>query len=65
MDTLLEHFGYVAMFAMLVGGGAGLPLPEEAVEIGAGVLAHQGVLDVRKVMMRRRAGGRLTSRGAL
>jgi membrane protein DedA with SNARE-associated domain len=51
MDTLLEHFGYLAMFAMLVGGGAGLPLPEEAIEIGAGVLAHQGVLDVRKVMI--------------
>lgn len=53
---LLEHFGYLAVFALLVGGGVGVPLPEEAVQVAAGVLSHQGVLDVRKVMVAAWAG---------
>lgn len=51
MDALIEHFGYLAILALLIAGGIGLPLPEEAVQVAAGVLAHQGVLDVWKVMV--------------
>jgi membrane protein DedA with SNARE-associated domain len=56
VDALLEHFGYVAVFALLVGGGVGVPLPEEAVQLAAGVLAHQGVLELWKLMLAAWAG---------
>ncbi len=51
MAALLEHFGYVAIFGLLAAAGTGLPLPEEAVQIGAGVLAHQGVFTLWKAMV--------------
>jgi membrane protein DedA with SNARE-associated domain len=51
VDALLEHFGYLAVVALLVAGGLGLPLPEEVVQLAAGVLAHQGVLQLWKVML--------------
>jgi membrane protein DedA with SNARE-associated domain len=56
VNVLLEHFGYLAVFALLVAGGVGVPLPEEVVQLAAGVLAHQGVLDVWKVMIAAWAG---------
>jgi membrane protein DedA with SNARE-associated domain len=51
VGALLEHFGYLALFGVLVAGGVGVPVPEEVVQLAAGVLAHQGVLDVWKVML--------------
>jgi membrane protein DedA with SNARE-associated domain len=44
---LLEHFGYGAISLLLIGGGLGLPIPEEAVQLGAGFLAHRGVFELR------------------
>ncbi|BDG03566.1 DedA family protein [Anaeromyxobacter oryzae] len=44
LTTLLEHFGYVAVFALLVAGGLAVPVPEEAIQLGAGVLCHEGYL---------------------
>jgi membrane protein DedA with SNARE-associated domain len=56
VNALLEHFGYLAVYALLVAGGVGVPLPEEIVQMAAGVLAHQGVLDLWKVMLAAWAG---------
>jgi membrane protein DedA with SNARE-associated domain len=44
LESLLHQFGYVALYALLVAGGLAVPVPEEAVQLGAGVLAHEGVL---------------------
>ncbi len=41
---LLAKFSYVAVFALLLGGGVGLPFPEEVVQLTAGFLARQGTL---------------------
>jgi membrane protein DedA with SNARE-associated domain len=41
---LVSRFGYVALFALLVGGGVGLPAPEELLQLSAGYLSEQGVL---------------------
>jgi membrane protein DedA with SNARE-associated domain len=41
---LLSRFSYVAIFALLVGGGVGLPFPEEIVQLTAGFLARQGTV---------------------
>ncbi|WP_242392690.1 DedA family protein [Anaeromyxobacter oryzisoli] len=47
LTALLEHFGYLAIFALLVAGGLAVPIPEEAVQLVAGVLAHEGYLRLR------------------
>lgn len=47
MPSLLEHFGYGAILLLLIGGGVGLPIPEEATQLGAGFLAHRGVFQLR------------------
>ncbi len=47
MPSLLEHFGYGAILLLLIGGGVGLPIPEEATQLGAGFLAHRGVFRLR------------------
>ncbi len=47
VHALLTHFGYVAVFAALVAAGVGVPIPEEVTQLTAGVLAHEGVLDLR------------------
>jgi membrane protein DedA with SNARE-associated domain len=41
---LLAKFSYLAIFALLVGGGIGLPVPEEIVQLTAGFLARQGAM---------------------
>ncbi len=46
VQTLLTHFGYAAVFLLLVGAGVGLPFPEEVTQLTAGFLAHQGTLAV-------------------
>jgi len=44
LQQFLGHFTYAALFAVLVGAGVGLPFPEEATQLTAGFLAHQGLL---------------------
>jgi membrane protein DedA with SNARE-associated domain len=44
IQGLLEHFGYAAIIVLLVGGGVGVPVPEELVQLTAGFLAHQQYL---------------------
>jgi len=44
LQQFLGHFTYAALFAVLVGAGLGLPFPEEATQLTAGFLAHQGLL---------------------
>lgn len=47
MESFLARFGYAAVFAVLVAAGVGVPIPEELTQLTAGVLAHEGVLDLR------------------
>jgi membrane protein DedA with SNARE-associated domain len=47
VTRFLEHFGYVAVFAALVAGGLGVPIPEELTQLTAGALAHEEILDLR------------------
>ncbi|HUK65682.1 MAG TPA: DedA family protein [Anaeromyxobacteraceae bacterium] len=41
---LLTEFGYVALAGLLVAGGLGVPIPEELIQLMAGVLARAGLL---------------------
>jgi membrane protein DedA with SNARE-associated domain len=43
---LLSQFGYVAVTALLVGGGVGIPVPEELVQLTAGYLARREILEL-------------------
>ena len=43
-DHLIEHFGYFGIFLVLVLGGLGLPVPEEAPIIVAAVLTRKGAM---------------------
>jgi membrane protein DedA with SNARE-associated domain len=42
MQTFLEHFTYVGIFAVLFVAGLGVPIPEEAPVLAAGVLSSVG-----------------------
>ncbi len=42
MSTLLLHGSLLLVFAWLIVGGIGVPLPEDIAVLGAGVLAHRG-----------------------
>jgi membrane protein DedA with SNARE-associated domain len=44
VQALLVHFGHLAVFALLVAGGLGVPVPEELIQLTAGYLARRGVL---------------------
>ncbi len=44
MQGLLQHFGYAAVFGLLLVGGVGVPIPEELTQLTAGVLSHEGYL---------------------
>jgi len=44
IPRLLAKFSYLAVFALLVGGGLGLPFPEEVVQLTAGFLVRQGTM---------------------
>jgi membrane protein DedA with SNARE-associated domain len=46
LQDLLAHFTYVAVFALLVAGGVGVPVPEELVQLTAGYLARRGILSL-------------------
>jgi membrane protein DedA with SNARE-associated domain len=44
LGYLLRHGSYALLFAALVAGGMGLPLPEDIVLLTGGALAHLGVV---------------------
>ena len=44
MQDFLVHFGYLAVFVLLVAGGLGVPVPEELLQLTTGYLARRGVL---------------------
>jgi membrane protein DedA with SNARE-associated domain len=44
LQQLVQHFGYAAVFALLLVAGVGVPIPEELTQLTAGVLAHEGYL---------------------
>lgn len=50
MQSLLAHFSYLAVIGVLVVAGVGIPIPEEATQLAAGVAAHQGWLSLPLVM---------------
>jgi len=41
ITAFVEHFTYIGIFAVLVGASLGLPIPEEAPVVAAGILASQ------------------------
>jgi membrane protein DedA with SNARE-associated domain len=45
VSTYLEHFTYAGLLVVLVLCGLGLPVPEDAVLLTGGFLAHRGVVD--------------------
>jgi membrane protein DedA with SNARE-associated domain len=51
LDGFLAHFGYAAIVAALLAGGVGVPVPEELTQLSAGVLASQGILDLRVALV--------------
>ncbi len=44
LQEFVEHFTYAGLFLALLAGGLGLPIPEEAVIVAGGALAHQEVV---------------------
>jgi membrane protein DedA with SNARE-associated domain len=44
LRAFVDSFTYLGIFAMLLVGSLGLPIPEEMPIIGAAVLTHQGVI---------------------
>jgi membrane protein DedA with SNARE-associated domain len=44
LQGLVEHFGYAAVFGLLLAAGVGVPVPEELTQLTAGVLSHEGYL---------------------
>ncbi len=45
VESLLEQFTYLAVFALLVAGGVGVPVPEELIQLTTGYLARRGVVE--------------------
>lgn len=50
LQFLLRHGSYALLFAALVAGGLGLPLPEDIVLLTGGALAHLGVVQLPLVI---------------
>jgi membrane protein DedA with SNARE-associated domain len=44
VQTFIENFTYLGIFLMLFAAGLGVPIPEEAPIMAAGVLAHENVI---------------------
>ncbi|HEV8643172.1 MAG TPA: DedA family protein [Methylomirabilota bacterium] len=44
LQRFIENFTYLGVFLVLFGAGLGLPIPEEAPVLAAGVLAHENVV---------------------
>lgn len=50
IEVFLSRYGYLAVFALLVGAGVGVPTPEEPTQLAAGVMAQQGLLSLAPAM---------------
>lgn len=50
LGELIGHWGYPAIFLVVVGGNLGLPVPEETVLVLAGYLSWQGTLELPAVL---------------
>lgn len=46
IEALLSRYGYAAVLGLLVGAGLGVPVPEEPVQLAAGVMAQQRILSL-------------------
>lgn len=44
VQELIENFTYLGLFVLLFGASLGVPIPEEAPIVAAGVLAHEAVV---------------------
>src|SRR5512145_1040828 len=44
VQTFIEDFTHLGIFLILFAAGLGVPIPEEAPVLAAGVLAHEGVI---------------------
>jgi membrane protein DedA with SNARE-associated domain len=51
IEIFLARYGYPAVFALLVGAGVGVPIPEEPTQLAAGVMAQQGLVSLFPVMI--------------
>jgi membrane protein DedA with SNARE-associated domain len=50
LSQLIDHWGYIAIFAVVVLGNVGLPLPEETVLVLAGYMVWRGDLSLPAVL---------------
>jgi membrane protein DedA with SNARE-associated domain len=50
IQAFLARYGYLAIFALLVGAGVGVPAPEEPTQLAGGVMAQRGLLSLWAVM---------------
>jgi len=51
LSSIYGRLGYGAPFLVLVGAGAGLPVPEEVTMVGSGYLLHQGLVSTFPIML--------------
>jgi len=43
LQGFVEHFTFLGIFALLLLGSLGAPIPEEMAIVAAGILSHQGI----------------------
>ncbi len=51
LSSIYGRLGYGAPFLVLVGAGAGLPVPEEVTMVGSGYLLHQGLVSTFPIIL--------------
>ena len=51
IEVLLQQWGYVGIFACVLLGNVGIPLPEESVVLAAGFLAGREILGLKTVIL--------------
>ena len=51
LRPLIEHWGYLAIFVLVILGNLGIPVPEESILILAGYLVWQGALRLPLVLL--------------
>ncbi|MCA9001617.1 MAG: DedA family protein, partial [Planctomycetes bacterium] len=51
LSSIFNRMGYWAPFLVLLGAGAGLPVPEEVTMVGSGYLLHQGMVSTLPIMV--------------
>jgi membrane protein DedA with SNARE-associated domain len=51
LEDVLWHGTLLGLFAALVAGGVGMPLPEDVSLIGAGLLAHEHIVALHEVIV--------------